>query len=146
MTEYGAGRELDALIAEKVLGFVVKRVKPEWYPAEVTLFCYPNSDLIEYSCDPRSNNAIMFRNGRDDSDGSAAPLPNYSDDIEAAWEVVEHLTRTTKQWFRLEMSCVTNEASFEISGAGDADGDWTAEAETAPLAICRAALKAVGSR
>lgn len=76
-------------------------------------------------------------------DGS---LPAYSTDIAAAWEVVEKLTSTTKQWFRFEQHSTGSEAVFEVSGAGDADFEVKAEAEDAPLAICLAALNAVRQR
>ena len=58
-------------------------------------------------------------------------------EIAPAWQVVEKMTSTTKQWFRLEMSCVTHEVIFEVSGAGCHDFTVKAEAESAPLAICR---------
>jgi hypothetical protein len=68
------------------------------------------------------------------------PIPKYSTDISAAWEVAEKLAEdwadfaigttsyTTPQW----------SASWGFDGYG-----WDSEeAETAPLAICRAALSA----
>lgn len=70
-------------------------------------------------------------------------VPRYSLSMDAAWEVVEKLTVTTKQWLRLEQHPTGCTATFELSGAGDKDAEWSAEAITAPHAICLAALKAV---
>ncbi len=68
----------------------------------------------------------------------------YSTDMNAAWEVVDHLTKTTKQWFHLQQYSTGTSAKFEISGAGDLDCEFEADETTAPHAICMAALKAVG--
>lgn len=68
---------------------------------------------------------------------------HYSTDIAAAWEVVEKLTSTTKQWFRFEQHSTGSTAVFAVSGAGNADFEAEVEAEDGPLAICLAALNAV---
>lgn len=96
-----AGRELDALIAEKVMGFTVKGGLPI----------------------------------------SAWP-PHYSADIAAAWEVVKKMgrheisihmrsdsntDRVTKRYYIMDYTCRA----------------LLAEANTAPHAICLAALKAI---
>ena len=76
------------------------------------------------------------------------PLPRYSSDISAAWEVVEEMRRKAPSdtWF-----CVWNAWETNRWVAGymeyDMDGDitWTdesADALAAPLAICRAAVLA----
>lgn len=94
---------------------------------------------------------------------SRSPIPHFSTDIAAAWEVVEEL-RTQGWYFRLE--CVkpgdpfTNFVVFkddEQCRASFFQGyaeDWgpkprnlrDAAARTTPLAICLAALKAVGHK
>lgn len=78
-----------------------------------------------------------------DSDQEPEFIPNYSEDISAAWEVVKYLQR--------------NGYSFELTEHADPQGDYilqiwrrdmeisifTSRADTAQLAICRAALLAV---
>ena len=97
--ELKAGRELDALVAEKVMGDLPPR---------------------GYS------------------------IPDYSIFISAAWAVVEKLYLTSE--FFLETSYYGMDknkrwwAQFSTHGIDD---EFHAEAPTAPLAICRAALKAV---
>lgn len=98
-----AGRELDALIAEKVMGWYLDSTK-EYHRKHIHSL---------------GHNAL-------------APVPNFSTDIAAAWEVVEKFQGSFKvfkpfggQW---EVEC-TNGFS---------------KADTAAHAICLAALKAVG--
>ena len=113
-----AGGELDALIAEKVMGL---SLQPE-----------PIEPMFGYT--------IL--------DTSLIPKP-YSTFIAAAWEVVEKL-RSMKQYghgFRVEWT----DSELWVAGwvvVGDRGQDELsmvnyAEGDTAPLAICRAALKAV---
>lgn len=126
-TELPPGRELDTLVAERVMGWTVNRADGRhWHTVGPT----GRERGILIGCDCCA----------DKYDRAFTP----SQDIRDAWEVVEKLTTTTKQWFRFEQSSVTYCATFETSGTGECDGEWTSEAETAPLAICRAALKAVG--
>lgn len=102
MSDLPAGRELDALVAEKVMGDTRFRQVPraQWY-------------LV---------------------------LDHYSTDIAAAWLVVENAVGRG-------MPAGINVA---MNWAGDPDGyvaEWAGVrelADTAPLAICRAALRAVG--
>jgi hypothetical protein len=104
-----AGRELDALVAEKVMGWSPQSVAHHraWYPSH-------------------------------DSD---AGLPGYSEDIAAAWEVVELVSRMNDQ----------NGANLGFELQRHADGEWyclfgsaCTRASTAALTICLAALEAVG--
>lgn len=121
-------RDLDAEIARKVFGFHVERVKafgnPDWHY--------------------KDGNAWIV-------------VPQYSRHIASAWLVVEKV----KDWrpnpgeYGLEPDhpqCFTVEHTGEKWCAGWApinlDGNMTveAEADTAPLAICLAALKAINSK
>lgn len=73
-----AGRELDALVAEKVMGW--------------TMFSYQMLG---------SGGAGEFRwipPGRRDHVSNIAPVPRYSTDIAAAWEVVEKVTENLGHW------------------------------------------------
>jgi hypothetical protein len=66
------------LIAEKVFGYQVEVVKPEWYKFEVYLFKDVERDCYLYSLDENACNAMMYRNGVDARDGTLPPLPFYS--------------------------------------------------------------------
>lgn len=99
-----AGRELDALVAEKVMGLEVR-------------------------------GGFIIRENR------RSGIPSYSRKIEYAWEVVEKMLEQGYN-FRIEKiyevyQCLFDKAICQWNEGG-------AYAETAPLAICLAALKTVG--
>jgi hypothetical protein len=100
-----AGRELDALVAEKVMG-----LPPVYGPTGIKW------------------------------DG---PIPAYSTDIAAAWEVVERIKGSQPEsTFSIEWIGTQWRVDFVYQNY-----DWYNEgdqADTAPHAICLAALKAVG--
>lgn len=142
-----AGRELDALAAEYIFDLRVDVIKPDWYDREVMLFISHESGLVVYSYDSNGCNAMMYRNRLNEVDGVADPLPYFSEDIAAAWEVVERLL-SDGLVFLLNFLDVPYEpigwhGCFH-GGWGNFKTDYHAfGCETAPLAICRAALKAV---
>lgn len=103
MTEMKAGRELDALVAEEVMG-----LDPEWHK-QVPV-------------------------GR--------VTPCYSTDIAAAWEVVEKLCREERYPTVQFAVNVDGKQAWWCSLVNPADVEVHAPA--APLAVCLAALKAVG--
>lgn len=110
------GRELDALIAEKVMGRQV--VETDDCNGQDNLWL---NQFSEY--------------------GDQLGLPNYSTDIAAAWTVVEKfkaVARIEKQFLggNAEWFC---ELSIDIG-----EGSGSAISPSAPHAICLAALKAVG--
>lgn len=115
MTHHKPGRELDILIAEKVMGLVLSPDKKYYY-----------------------EDGIMAVNRINPL------LPHYSTDIAAAWLVVEKLSRDflfsihggADDW---EAEFNKNDGRFLIS----ADTIGMARAATAPLAICLAALEAM---
>jgi hypothetical protein len=114
-----AGRELDALVAEKVMELKVD---------------YEFSDVLE----PR----VPFLVDKYDEWGY---LPNYSTDIAAAWEVVEFLRR---KFWSTNIVCWDYSVKWVVTceyrtGHGEPKKTLYADADTAPLAICRAALLAV---
>lgn len=124
MSEPKPGRELDSLIAEKVFGRSV-----------VT---YRNGDIWRVMLNTILNDGWKYI---DIGTGILKNIPPYSTNIAAAWEVVEKLRSE-----RMMVSIVSDE-----------DGGWNVEmwdynnrqskevfSETAPHAICLAALKAVG--
>lgn len=107
-----AGPELDALIAEKVMGCaLVNHVTPAYSPT-----C---------GCENRAHRHYEER--LDDL------LNSFSTDMRAAWGVVEKLGDRFKWLENGFAACFAKPNDFTIVAAGD----------TAPLAICRAALKAV---
>jgi hypothetical protein len=138
MSELRAGRELDALVAEKVMGYVWSR--SETAPAG---WDGPNGDLLapwrwliqagspRYA--PVTGGESRFINN----------VPKFSTDVEAAWTAVEKLVashmkigltdRPDGKWgFWICRDCgQPEETTFFETG------------DTAPEAICLAALKAV---
>lgn len=101
------GRELDALVAEKVMGWRKRETPPGGH-------IWIDKDNLAYV---------------------PGELPRYSTDIAAAWEVVEKLNN-------LDFS-IEYEREIKIWRASFEQGIPALERE-APLAICFAALNAVG--
>lgn len=118
-------RELDALVAEKLMGHTV-----EWIGGDPFL-----TGLVMYSEE---------RGGR-----FSTRAPHYSTDITAAWEVVEKMRNHPSPRFQnlqLVAYCYNRTyATFDTEAFNDYDAaTWTeanGENSTA-LAICLAALKA----
>ena len=135
--EMPAGREMDALVAEKVMGLAPCDA---WSPVNFG----------------SAGGPAMWLDKPCGHDGKCYPTPSehpfsgplhYSTSIAAAWEVVE----------RLRADKVMGGASIAAVNAPDdaTPGEWCVEwfdgdhtldcaiGDTAPLAICRAALAAV---
>lgn len=119
-----AGRELDALIAEKVMGLV----RCEKHPGS---YCHALPDSPTKGGETRS----------------------YSTDISAAWEVVEKLSqvRPTCFIFKISKSPGGNHKVWVYETMFRESYDEFLERlcveaveDTAPHAICLAALKAIG--
>lgn len=122
-----AGRELDALIAKKIMGWkqeYIQSVSGEWHP----MWKEP-----EYLIPPGSYKAQV--------------VPPFSTDLAAAWKVVKKLMEygdvfiefwSDDEWF------VANKpvGVREDAACASCDGRKTGESSV-PLAICRAALKIV---
>ena len=134
-----AGRELDALIAEKVFGFEVievQEVNPLLAGLRRGLKGRKLNKTEMWEC---LETYKKLKNGK--------YLPHYSTDIAAAWQVVE----------KLRADCVFANIGPDPSEGGgyNCQFHWAeghdefdirledAAAPTAPLAICRAALKVV---
>lgn len=116
--ELAAGRELDALVAERVMG---------WRSI--------GSDGISTFGDPPNDPLDLSGTG----DGHFH-VPRYSTDISAAWEVVEK----AKDWRITIDGGEYHGDSWGVKIANN-DGYFYGFGDTAPLAICRAALAAVGA-
>lgn len=143
-------RELDMLVAEYVFGLHVEVVKPTWYDREVMLFISPESGLIIYSYDTNGCNAMMYRNGVDSKDGIAEPLPFFSLDDTIVWEIIDQLRGNG---WRVNIHVEPESVEVNVycpfgpcKKHGTKTHNWhgaTASGETLPLALCRAALKAL---
>lgn len=121
-----AGQQLDALVAEKVMGW-------RWYP------CALND--AQKILAPSREASDTVRIGQ----GVMGLVPDFSTDIAAAWPVLEKLA---EQGLRVELhDCRPDEGAQSwrvlFSGA-DTRTVAYAYASTPMLAICRAALLAVG--
>lgn len=123
--ELTAGRELDALVAEKVMG---------WHIV---------TDFDLRPPEKHWNNAkgyVCLVAGNKLNDGREMKGFSPSTDIADAWKVVEKMRERGLDVYLRFVSTWT--AEFD-SVSGDVNG--FADADTAPLAICLAALKAVQS-
>jgi hypothetical protein len=124
------GRELDTLVAEKVMGWIPKKRWPD-------LLVWENIEGEDRAADEATERYSVYEGFRP------------STDISDAWEVVEKLgiipnsfyigyktdkngKKIYRAFFQKENPITTLIHTYE------------ADAETAPLAICLAALEAVG--
>lgn len=129
MSELKAGRELDALVAEKVMG---------WRPMQggVSMEIGEKGDLWE------DGSRKWYGKDGDPRPMRLLPSPKFSTDIASAWLVVEK-TDPVFSWVLSR----AQDGDYDVSmtfHATDYEIVYEATADTAPLAICRAALKAVG--
>lgn len=119
-------REIDALVAEKVMDLtVIKTTYQNKLIGAVSYYSIGEPDWEDDRGDMYLSN----------------PLPSYTLDINAAWEVVEKL-QSMDYGFILDsmQGCLGYwQAHFERDRSV-----YTAEASTPANAICLAALKAVG--
>ena len=124
--EMNAGRELDALIAEKVMGLAGVRDGKSW---------------------------LYGDNWTYHKKGVLCLVPHYSTQIADAWQVAEKMWPLVQGGgygtYRVLLNRRDGDNKYVCEFAIDPDGGWStharAEAPTAPLAICLAALKAVGN-
>ena len=122
-----AGRELDALVAEKVMGWSYQDF-PDG-PCPHVKHWYATSPCPNDAMDP------SWR-GR---------LPCFSTDIAAAWEVVEKDDGWGFDW-RLKRWAASSKPWTCIADRITDSRRFYVEAVTAPLAICLAALAATGRK
>lgn len=119
-----AGRELDVLIAEKVMGWT-------WYKTGrgARMLCEPHHGQLADGSEPIANLATFS-------------VPLYSSDIAAAWSIVEKMQELG--WtFAIELFEDNGNYSAYFKNTQNRDR-YVGNADTAPLAICLAALKALG--
>lgn len=119
--EMQAGREMDALVAE-LLGWTEVKKEESYIVGGHGTGIMPGETTI-------NGNGNLLR----------SYIPLYSTDIAAAWIVAEKMA---EEWPDFGVSH-DNDGWTTLWGF-DGHGWDTATAETAPLAICRATLKALG--
>lgn len=135
-TEMVAGRALDAEIAEKLFGF------EWWVSGETGRRAIFDDEHRPYWFTHRAKGDESLCAGHD------LTVPNYSTDIAASFLVVEKMAAHENRYL----------LALECDHALDGSLVWTAQfcseracageyvrAATAPLAICRAALSAIGA-
>lgn len=116
-------RELDALVAEKVMGLARIETLNSDGTWNAPLWALPTGGVMR-------------------------ELPRYSTDIAAAWEVVNRV-RNTVGWNFAVIEDSAYEIGWWVAGwfdfrEGPYEHEKSARGESAPHAICLAALKAVG--
>lgn len=124
-----AGLKLDRQIAEKVLGHKV--VEKRWGKEKQ----YASYSLGEPAYYDDAGASVLWN-----------PLPNYSTNIAAAWEVVEKLAADGWRVDTITSECGGTDC--KVSCVSGARGTYCSDAMEglelkAPHAICRAALRAV---
>lgn len=117
------GREMDALIAEKVLGWTdIRRVNP--------------AVIHSFSADGNHANfgfsPVLYKH---------IPFPLYSTDISAAWEVAEHFK--TKDYLYSLKNLAGGKYEFSLLDWGGKCSTYSGQGNTPSEAICKAALIAV---
>ena len=127
-----AGRELDALVAEKVMGFP---------------YGQQHGEIRENSSgSPFCSICKVAGSWRDGDLFSEPCIQHYSTDIADAWQVVEKL-REQGFNFGIQHPCRRHGGQafvyFHRYGGSTIGHQSTALADTGPRAICLAALKAV---
>lgn len=125
-----AGAELDKLIAIKIFGW-----KP-FRPCDVKLHAF---DASMYG---HSEDWYVIVSGKPPRTHmiDAMMLPYFSRNIDAAWQVVEKM-KLLGFWFSTDRRSETWDVTFENV---ETCREFDASANTAPLAISRAALAACG--
>lgn len=125
-----AGRKLNGLVAEKVM---------EW---RTDYDSYHDWQEMDEAClaDVRFTRPGSMFTGEQ----SIADISDYSTDIAAAWLVVEAMLQHNGRMGIITGIDGYRVSFFDIQWHGRPYSVGEAIAETAPLAICRAALKAVG--
>lgn len=138
MNEIEVGRELDAEVAEKLFG------------AEWEHFPKADAGVASRLIAPAPDDWILVWHYHDDRPShfntNRDCLPEYGTRIEDAWKVVEKMR---EQGFEMDMGFSTSSGWWALFYDHDenlayrAEAENYADAETAPLAICCAALLSV---
>lgn len=130
--EMNAGRQLDALIAEKVMG---------WKWADAKYYGWKQFSNYPPEIESVSTTKLLVP-----PDGPDRLIPGYSTEIAAAWEVVEKVRALPEAqgWGVMVGALPSGTFQCWLKYRDCENTDINERAATAPLAICLAALKAVG--
>lgn len=150
-TELQAGRELDVLVAEKVMGLeIFSRNWPVQHFSDDTCEIAPEDwETKQPGRWGRQRDAVWKYRGRNihgEEYSGLGRVPEYSTDIDAAWQVLEKFSEREYGKVRLTGSYYHGWYCSIFWGPGlDGEGETPEPVfgATAPEAICRAALKAV---
>ena len=138
-----AGREMDALVAERVMGLVIyDRAWPCGYDPECGYY-EPSLSKSEPASWHDEFGPVIADEIQPDGDEFkfVKPVPFYSTKIEHAWEVVIQLERKGWWWDASNVQPNSDEIVYEWTFRPDSRAFYACEF-TLPLAICKAALKA----
>lgn len=102
--------ELDVAAARRL--YHVEKLHPAWCDWDVLGFFQVGWPHMIYSWDDHACEAIMYANGIDGTDGAAKPLPFFSTDMGACWEVIREIherggTLITSSSAKLAMASIT---------------------------------------
>lgn len=144
-----AGREIDGLVAKLLMGWRTQAIEnpmdlknaEAWVHGDVALTIHSEKKMTVHA---GNTNSYIVMSGP----------PAFSKDIAKAWSVVDKILGTLKGvsfnlfYYADGNTRATFQKHEEVKSNGHAPipyfgQDWTAQAPTLPLAICRAALKVV---
>lgn len=145
-----AGRDLDALVAEKVMGLHPGVDFGDWpdhvwkldEDGEIDEFGYDGDRHNGPSCSRCGYGYCQHCQSGPSESCEIAPEP-YSTNIAAAWQVVGEMQRRKQGLTLIEYD--TSRKYWTAAFRHWSDHAMPERAKTAPLAICRAALAAVAS-
>lgn len=136
------GRELDAAVAKEVMEMDVRQLVDDLGRPDGWVRLYHlGEDGQAHGVEVLDGERVIRRS-----------VPPYSTDIAAAWEVVEHMRTEGAANARPEdapmryLFKLDEDAGFAACFVGPYDLYWSSEHDTAPEAICRAALRALRDR
>lgn len=133
-----SGPELNAQVAEHVMGW--KWLNPEG----AAVIMPPDYKSGKYgSVIANAPDADQYTPRSREWDCAWAVLPRYSEDIASAWGVFMHFLDTHKGIYHTQRSSLGWTLGQPMEWHCTIGATNTVIADTAPLAICRAALKAV---
>lgn len=144
-----AGRELDALIAEKVMEHrVLGRANADCFDCDWVIYGEGGSEPVYLEeCQCEEWKASMAEVGIQEEPNifghyscCLKVVPEYSTDIAHAWLAVDRLIPAKADNINISMRFGQWRVDFELEGCILVT---SGEGATVPLAICRAALKAV---
>ena len=153
VTTLVAGRELDAMVAERVMG-----LHPCTFTAQDAWSAFATSWVCEHAIEKSENDQMRryypvgyqskcYPSNTEAMNHPHSPLLAYSTSIAAAWAVVEYLH---DQFYSFNLECCGGSCCATLSHTTQIgpnvmnEQEQSEYADTAPLAICLAALKALG--